>query len=85
MGTKRMTTAEIVEYTGLSRHQIDLARKQGKIPYIQFGKKVFFDPEMVDEALRLEAEENQRKAKANMEVNKPKEVIHYGKLKDLLG
>ncbi len=86
MSNKRMNIQEIAEYTGMSTYQIDLGCKRGVIPFICFGRRKFFDPEMVDEALTLEAKENQEKARSNMhEQQQQKEVMHYGKLKDMLG
>ncbi|MFR5773599.1 MAG: hypothetical protein ACLUE7_10140 [Lachnospirales bacterium] len=59
--------------------------KKGTIPYIKIGRRLLFDPEMVLKALDLEAEQNQEEAKKKYELaQQEKEVIHYGKLIDLL-
>jgi hypothetical protein len=83
MSNKRMTADEIAKMVGVSRYQIDIARKQGRLPYIQFGRRIYFDPEMVEKALDLEAVENQQRQKELAEAEKPKEVVHYGKFKSL--
>jgi hypothetical protein len=83
MSKKRMTADEIAEMIGVSKYQIDLARKQGKLPYIQFGKRIYYDPEMVEKALELEALENQKRQKELAEASQTKEIIHYGKFKSL--
>lgn len=85
MGNRRVCTKELSELTGLSCYQINIGIKKGVIPYIKIGRRLLFDPEMVDKALDLEAEQNQEEAKKQFELaQQEKEVIHYGKLADLL-
>lgn len=88
MSNIRMNRDELAEYTHLTKYQVDMARKQGKIPYIQIGRRILYDPEMVEEALELEALENQRRQRELAEAAQPKEVVHYGnykKIKELIG
>ena len=85
MGNRRVCTKELAELTGLSAYQINLGIKKRTIPYIKIGRRLLFDPQMVLKALDLEAEQNQEEAKKKYELaQQEKEVIHYGKLIDLL-
>jgi 2,4-dienoyl-CoA reductase-like NADH-dependent reductase (Old Yellow Enzyme family) len=85
MGNRRVCTKELAKLTGLSAYQINLGIKKGTIPYIRIGRRLLFDPEMVLKALDLEAEQNQAEARKKYELaQEQKEVIHYGKLVDLL-
>ena len=85
MSAKRMTIRELSEYSGLSSYAISLMVKQGAVPYLKVGNRVFLDPVSFDEALQQIEKENQSAAKKNFEqTEKPKEIVHYGKLKDLI-
>lgn len=85
MSAKRLTIGELSQATGFSRYAIERMYKGGVLPFISIGRRIYFDPELVDEALKAEAKANQENARSSVESMQPKEVIHYGRLKDLIG
>lgn len=84
MSSRRVSTKELSELTGLSTYQIQLGMRKGTIPYIRLGRRLLFDPDMVEKALEFEAEKNQQEAREKYAEQQPKEVVYYGELRDLL-
>jgi excisionase family DNA binding protein len=48
---KLRSIKELADYLGCSPTTAQNLKKSGKIPYIQFGRKLIFDTELIEKAL----------------------------------
>ena len=56
----KLSVSEMAEHLGVSKSSLYALAKQKRIPHIRIGDRIIFDPEKVEAALSVEAENSDR-------------------------